>query len=174
MINRHFDTPHHFDTSLRQKNRQFDTFRKSIISTRQKSSLWHVRLDSTGQSDWFLNVSKWLIFARVEISEFLDVTIWRIFVEVKCRSDVSKRSFLVLFLVSKWRVPLSHLILTTQITASARIGGTPLDELDDINFRLTKLVKAKLRKCKRFNHFVNLRDVTMRNFARAFIRVRYF
>lgn len=58
-------------------------------------------------------------------------------------------------------------------TMSSRIGGTPLDELDDINLRLTKLVKTQLRKCKRFNHFVHLRDVTMKNFARAFIRVRY-
>jgi len=55
---------------------------------------------------------------------------------------------------------------------TARLEGTPLDELDDINLRLTKLVKNQLRKCKKFKHFVHLRDITLKNFARAFIRVR--
>ena len=53
------------------------------------------------------------------------------------------------------------------------IGGTPLDDLDEINVRLTEIIKNELNGCKRFNHFIHLRDVTMRNFARAFIRVRY-
>ena len=59
---------------------------------------------------------------------------------------------------------------TTRVSGP-RIGNNPLEELDDINTILTKVVKQELNDCKKLNHFIRLRDTTMRQFARAFIRV---
>ncbi|CAG5085119.1 Oidioi.mRNA.OKI2018_I69.PAR.g10813.t1.cds [Oikopleura dioica] len=48
----------------------------------------------------------------------------------------------------------------------------PLEELAGVNKSLTKLIKKQLSQCKRFKHFIRLRDTTMKQFSRAFLRLQ--
>lgn len=76
-----------FDTSLRQKSitstlrkiRQFDTSNNSSFSRVQK--VWNVKVT------YFLTCRKHEFSGRVEMMAFLNVSKWRVFVEMTCGSE---------------------------------------------------------------------------------------